>query len=52
MTTRSPIVAILWENWRLSRVEAAQRLAQGIVAASAALTFFHADAATIPWARR
>ena len=49
MTTRSPIVAILWENWRLSRVEAAQRLAQGIVAASAALTFFHADAAVAFW---
>ena len=33
----SPIVAMLWENWRLTRVEAAQRLALGIVAGSAAL---------------
>ena len=34
---RSPVVAMLWENWRLTRVEAAQRLALGIVAGSAAL---------------
>jgi hypothetical protein len=37
MTMRSPVVAMLWENWRLTRVEAAQRLALGIVAGSAAL---------------
>jgi hypothetical protein len=49
MTRRSPIVAMLWENWRLSRVEAAQRLAQGIVAASAALTLFDADATMAFW---
>ena len=49
MTMRSPIVAMLWENWRLSRNEAAQRLAQGIVAASAALTFFDADATIAFW---
>ena len=29
---RSPIVAMLWENWRLTRVEAGLRLGQGIVA--------------------
>ena len=29
---RSPIAAMLWENWRLTRVEAAQRLGLGIVA--------------------
>ena len=40
MTMRSPIVAMLWENWRLTRVEAAQRLALGIVAGSAALLLF------------
>jgi hypothetical protein len=34
---RSPVIAMLWENWRLTRVEAAQRLALGIVAGSAAL---------------
>jgi hypothetical protein len=38
MTRNSPIAAMLWENWRLTRVEAAQRLAVGIVAASAALS--------------
>lgn len=37
MRLRSPIIAMLWENWRLSRVEAAQRLALGLVAASLAL---------------
>jgi hypothetical protein len=31
---------MLWENWRLSRVEAAQRLGLGIVAGSAALVLF------------
>ena len=49
MTTRSPIVALLWENWRLTRVEAAQRLALGIVAGSAALTFFDAGATIAFW---
>ncbi|MEO8062889.1 MAG: hypothetical protein ABI821_09080 [Pseudomonadota bacterium] len=39
MKMRSPIVAMLWENWRLTRVEAAQRVALGLVAGSAALTF-------------
>jgi hypothetical protein len=34
---RSAIVAMLWENWRLSRVEAAQRFALGILAGSAAM---------------
>jgi len=33
----APIVALLWENWRLTRVEAAQRLALGVVGGSAAL---------------
>ncbi len=33
----SPIVAMVWEQWRLSRVEAALRFALGIVAGSAAL---------------
>ncbi len=37
---RSPIVAILWENWRLTRVEAAGRLALTVVAAAAAMALF------------
>ena len=40
----SPIVAMLWENWRLTRLEAAHRLALGIVAGSAVLVFFAAAA--------
>jgi hypothetical protein len=34
---RSPAVAMLWENWRLTRNEAAQRLVQGIVLCAAVL---------------
>jgi hypothetical protein len=34
---RSPVVAMLWENWRLTRVESAQRLVQGIVLTAAVL---------------
>src|SRR5262245_12961242 len=34
---RSPVVALLWENWRLTQVEAAQRLIQGIVLSAAIL---------------
>ena len=37
MTLRSPIVAMLWENWRVTRVEAAWKLALGIVGGLAAL---------------
>ncbi len=43
MTMRSAAAAMLWENWRLTRVEAAQRLVQGMLLASAVLavsTFF------------
>jgi hypothetical protein len=43
----SPIVAMLWENWRLTRVEAAQRLALGIVAGSAALVLLGDAGATV-----
>jgi hypothetical protein len=39
---RSPVVAMLWENWRLTRVEAAQRLVQGIVFPAALLGGFAA----------
>ena len=41
---RSPVLAMLWENWRLTRVEAAWKLALGIVAASAVLVVFAAVA--------
>jgi hypothetical protein len=34
---RSPVFALLWENWRLTRVEAVSRLGVGIVGGSAAL---------------
>ncbi|HET9385604.1 MAG TPA: hypothetical protein VFO67_10680 [Gemmatimonadales bacterium] len=45
MTMRSPIIAMLWENWRLTRAEAAWHLALGIVAASAVLVALAAVAA-------
>jgi hypothetical protein len=44
MNLRSPIVAMLWEQWRLTRVEAAQRLVWGVAAASAATILFRASA--------
>jgi hypothetical protein len=37
MTLRSPVAAILWETWRVTRVEAAWKLAGGIVGALAVL---------------
>jgi hypothetical protein len=49
MTLRSPVAAILWETWRVTRVEAAWKLASGIVGALAVLglgaTFAPADSA-------
>jgi hypothetical protein len=38
----SPVLAIVWENWRLTRVEAAQRLAQGLLFPAAVLVGFAA----------
>jgi hypothetical protein len=46
---RSAITAMLWENWRLTRVEAAQRFALGLVAGSAALMFAKAGAMIAFW---
>jgi hypothetical protein len=50
MTLRSPIVAILWELWRVTRAEVAWKLAVGIVGGLAVLalgvTFAPADDAT------
>ena len=40
----SPVLAMLWENWRLTRLEAANRLALGIVGGSAVLVSFQAVA--------
>jgi hypothetical protein len=37
MTLRSPLAAVLWETWRLTRVEAAWKLAGGIGGALAVL---------------
>ena len=42
---QSPVAAILWENWRLTRVEAAWRLALGIVASVAVPLLFGVVAA-------
>jgi hypothetical protein len=39
---RAPVLALLWENWRLTRLEALQRVAQGIVLPGAVLTWFAA----------
>jgi len=49
MNMRSPIVAMLWENWRLTRIEAAIRLAQGIVLGSAAMLWAGAGAPAAFW---
>lgn len=38
----SPVVALLWENWRLTRIEAVWHVAVGVVAASAVLVVFAA----------
>jgi hypothetical protein len=40
MNLASPVAAMLWENWRLTRVEAGQRLALGLVAGGGALLLF------------
>lgn len=39
----SPSLAMLWEQWRLTRVEAAQRLGLGLAGGSAALALLDAD---------
>jgi hypothetical protein len=51
MTLRSPIVAMLWELWRVTRVEAAWKLAGGIVGGLAVLAL-HATFAPADNARR
>lgn len=49
MITLAPIAAILWENWRLTRVEALQRFGIGIVAGSVALHYFDVGALYAFW---
>jgi len=49
MITAAPIAAMLWENWRLTRVELVQRLGLGIVAASAALVWLDAGPTAAFW---
>ena len=46
---RSPVLAMLWENWRLTRVEAAQRLSLGLVGGSAALALSDSGATIAVW---
>lgn len=43
MTMRSPIAAMFWEQWRLTRFEAAQRFGLGLIAGSAALGLLDAN---------
>ena len=45
---RSPVLAMVWENWRLTRLEAAHRLSLGIVGGSAVLVWFAAVAPKAP----
>jgi hypothetical protein len=40
MTLRSPMLAMLWENWRLTKLEVAWRLALGIVGGLTVLAVF------------
>jgi hypothetical protein len=49
MNRLAPIGAMLWENWRLTRVEVAMRLAQNLVAAAAAVIVFDAGAKVVFW---
>jgi hypothetical protein len=47
MNLRSPVAAMLWENWRLSRVEAVQRLLVGLLVVSVILKVNSAQGPTI-----
>ena len=49
MNLRSPIAALLWENWRLTRVEAAQRLGLAVIASSGAMLMFGNGAVAAFW---
>src|SRR5690606_16461764 len=45
ITMRSPVVAMLWENWRLTRLEAFNRLALSLVGGAVLLVASRPDAA-------
>jgi hypothetical protein len=47
MNLRSAVVAMLWEQWRLSRVEGVQRLFLGLLAASGALLLNQDNGVTV-----
>src|SRR5262245_46721662 len=49
MTLRSSILAMLWENWRLTLGESAWRLSFGLVAGSAALVMSPSGATIAIW---
>ena len=49
MKMLSPIVAMLWENWRLTRIEAAMRLAQNLVLATGAVILFGVGDKVVFW---
>ena len=49
MTPRSPVAALLWENWRLTRLEVALRLSIGLVGGSAALALSDSGPTTAVW---
>lgn len=46
---RSAVMAMLWENWQLTKVEAAQRLGQGIIGGAAAILLFGGGATLAFW---
>jgi len=50
MTLRSPIVAILWELWQVTRAEAAWKLALGVVLTPAALIWSAVFGPPATWA--
>jgi len=49
MKMLSPVFAMLWENWRLTRIEAAMRLAQSLVLAAGAVILFGVGDKVVFW---
>lgn len=49
MNMLSPITAMLWENWRLTRIEAAIRFVQNLVTAAGAVILFDAGVKVVFW---
>ena len=46
---KSPIHALLWENWRLTRIEAAQRLGLGLIGGTGAMVLSDNGATAAFW---